>query len=157
MAGALTKAEPGKYGCVFCSQVRRVKLPHGRPFPVLTFAWVELQRKTNSWIEISVCMDYCVGCGWPLMREKQWQTESEGDWQREIKTYNEWKAKKEKVRGGCIPSSLPFVETNTTYVDISTSKLINMHQTELLDHRWPLYCYVLPFNLPFMSYMLNTL
>lgn len=59
------------------------------------------ERKTNSWIEISVCMDYCVGCGWPLMSEEHRKEESEGDWQREIETCNETEAKKEKVLGGC--------------------------------------------------------
>lgn len=37
-------------------------------------------------------MDYCVGCGWPLMRN----TERKSDWQREIDTYNENKAKQRK-------------------------------------------------------------
>lgn len=47
-SGALTKAEPGKYGCVFCSQVWYVQLPHGRPISVLTFAWVELRRERQT-------------------------------------------------------------------------------------------------------------
>lgn len=47
-SGALTKAEPGKYGCVFCSQVWCVQLPRGRPISVLTFAWVELRRERQT-------------------------------------------------------------------------------------------------------------
>lgn len=48
-------------------------------------------------------MDYCVGCGWPSMRETHRKKEREGDRQREIETYNEREEKKEKVLGGCNP------------------------------------------------------
>lgn len=77
-----------KYGCVFCSQVWKSASGEQHFLSALTFPRMcnDAERKTNSWIEISVGMDHCVGSGWRLMRE--WETralmETNGDreWER---------------------------------------------------------------------------
>lgn len=80
---SLTEAQPSKYGCLWITGAVGKDASRETNLNVDIFTGCNYsQLKTNSWIEISVCMDYCIGCGWPLMRgERQWMrgTDREND------------------------------------------------------------------------------
>lgn len=72
---------------VFCSQVWRVKCLVGdQCHGWHLHGWNHCEQRTNSWIEISVCMDYCLW--WMAFNEQT----SERDGLRELETCNSRKS-----------------------------------------------------------------